>query len=130
MTSDQQTYVFEKGARDLYGHDRSLADVLLDFFADLGSWSSTLGSQQIAGGQMDIAELLQSARKPNRMTTQAEKIPLGAAGVELTSTILTHWVPLPAPGPPRTKMTLGSFALVMMRKRRRLRKEEEEADVG
>ena len=59
-------YVLDEGARDLDGHDGSLADVLLDLLAHFGARSLTLGPQQIAGGQVNVAVFLKSKRRLSR----------------------------------------------------------------
>ena len=52
----------EQAAGDLDGHDGALADVLLDHRAERRVGLGALRSQQVTGGQVHVAKLLQMQR--------------------------------------------------------------------
>ena len=54
-----------------------------------------------------ITELSLSASSPPFLTSSLSKSPVERCAYPKFLTILSHWVPFPLPGPPRTKTTFG-----------------------
>lgn len=68
--------------------------------------AAPLSAKKIAGREMCVAKAL-------RRTRQTVRHPMLSCLPRHTCTILSHWVPLPAPGAPSTKMMVGLLLMVV-----------------